>query len=72
MNFSPTTSPFNMPELRWYWGYPFALALMLATAGSLLLFFRRKGWIGAPRQEALGHGAGVSARTDADPDQEKI
>lgn len=45
MNFSTTTSPLNMPELNWYFGYPFALLLMGFVAGSLLLFFRRKRWI---------------------------
>ena len=45
MNFDPAASPLNMPELGWAWGYPFAWALMLATAGGLLLFFRRRGWI---------------------------
>jgi magnesium transporter len=46
MNFSSDTSPWNMPELRWYWGYPFALGLMAAVALGLLYFFRRKGWFG--------------------------
>ena len=46
MNFDPDTSPWNMPELRWYWGYPFSLLLMsIATAGTLAYFWR-KGWIG--------------------------
>lgn len=34
-----------MPELRWQWGYPFALGLMTLVALLELLFFRRKGWI---------------------------
>ena len=45
MNFNTETSPLNMPELKWYWGYPFALSLMVATAAGLLIFFRRKGWL---------------------------
>ena len=45
MNFDPEVSPWNMPELDWYWGYPAALAVMMAIAGALLIFFRRKGWI---------------------------
>ena len=44
MNFDPSISPFNMPELEWYWGYPFCWALMLITAGSLVYYFWRKGW----------------------------
>jgi magnesium transporter len=44
MNFNSETSPLNMPELGWYWGYPFALGLMLAVALTLLVFFWRRGW----------------------------
>jgi magnesium transporter len=44
MNFD-TSSPWNMPELGWRLGYPFALGIMAATAVALLLFFRRKGWL---------------------------
>jgi len=49
MNFHVDVSPFNMPELRWYWGYPFALGLMATTAVAFLAFFRHKGWIGKGR-----------------------
>ena len=45
MNFNQEKSPLNMPELSWYWGYPFALGLMAAIAGGLLIFFWRKGWL---------------------------
>jgi len=45
MNFDREVSPWNMPELGWYWGYPAALALMSGIAVVLLVFFRRKGWI---------------------------
>ena len=34
-----------MPELKWYLGYPFALALMLASVITPFWFFRRKGWL---------------------------
>lgn len=47
MNFDTSSSPFNMPELKWVLGYPFALAVMGVSAGALLLYYRRKGWIGA-------------------------
>lgn len=46
MNFDPARSPLNMPELGWYWGYPFALAVMGAVAVGLLVLFWRFGWIG--------------------------
>lgn len=47
MNFDPEASPWNMPEIRWFWGYPFALGLMAVVAGGLIFWFYRKGWIGA-------------------------
>jgi magnesium transporter len=50
MNFATDTSPLNMPELHWYYGYPFALALMAAVAGGLLFYFWRSGWIGGRRR----------------------
>ncbi len=34
-----------MPELHWKYGYPFALSMMVAAAGSLLWFMKRKNWI---------------------------
>jgi magnesium transporter len=46
MNFDTAASPFNMPELGWYLGYPMALLLMLLVTLTLLLFFRHRGWIG--------------------------
>lgn len=49
MNFHTERSPWNMPELNWVMGYPFALGLMLTIALGLLLYFRRRGWLGLPR-----------------------
>ena len=49
MNFD-RSSPWNMPELGWDYGYLFALGLMAATAAGLLLWFRRKGWLGGRRR----------------------
>lgn len=48
MNFD-TSSRYNMPELAWPYGYPFALGLMATTAFGLLGFFWKRGWIGAGR-----------------------
>jgi magnesium transporter len=45
MNFDPASSPWNMPELQWRWGYPASLGLMTVIAIGLLIFFRRKGWL---------------------------
>ncbi len=60
MNFDTQASPWNMPELTWRLGYPFALGVMAAVAGGLLFWFRRRGW--------LGDGEGVTpARPPAPP-----
>ena len=53
MNFDPSASPWNMPELKWYLGYPFALGLMLVVALVLVWYFWRRRWIGP------GAGAGT-------------
>lgn len=34
-----------MPELRWPWGYPSALLLMIFAGAAPYLYFRRKGWL---------------------------
>jgi magnesium transporter len=45
MNFNTEKSPYNMPELNWYWGYPLCWAVMLAIALSLIWFFWQRGWL---------------------------
>jgi magnesium transporter len=35
----------HMPELGWFLGYPFALALMACVSLGLYLLFKRRGWI---------------------------
>ncbi|MEL7834169.1 magnesium/cobalt transporter CorA [Fodinibius sp. Rm-B-1B1-1] len=44
MNFDPETSPYNMPELSWYWGYPAAMGVMGIIAVIMVVYFKRKGW----------------------------
>ncbi len=44
MNFNPESSPWNMPELNTYWGYPLCWAGMIAIALSLSYYFWRQGW----------------------------
>lgn len=44
MNFDREASPFNMPELGWYLGYPLALLLMGSIALGLLIYFWKSGW----------------------------
>jgi magnesium transporter len=52
MNFDREASPWNMPELGWYAGYPMVLGLMACTAIGLTVFFWRSGWLGAgPRNK---------------------
>jgi magnesium transporter len=46
MNFDDNqNSPWAMPELRWYFGYPLSLLLMLAVAIGMLVYFKRKRWL---------------------------
>ncbi len=35
----------RMPELNWDYGYPFALALMMASVVAPFVYFHRKGWL---------------------------
>lgn len=44
MNFDPDVSPYNMPELNWYFGYPLSLLGMAAITGGMIYYFRKKGW----------------------------
>jgi magnesium transporter len=39
----------NMPELHSVWGYPFLLAAMVIVAVGMIVYFRRKGWLGRPQ-----------------------
>ncbi|MEO6847092.1 MAG: magnesium/cobalt transporter CorA [Chthoniobacterales bacterium] len=43
MNF--TDSPYNMPELKWKYGYFMCLGFMLMIALGEILFFKRKKWL---------------------------
>jgi len=45
MNFDTTRSPWGMPELDWYYGYPMVWALMITVTLGLLWFFRRRKWL---------------------------
>jgi magnesium transporter len=45
MNFDPDVSGWNMPELRWSFGYLFALGLMAAVVAGQLFYFWRRGWL---------------------------
>jgi magnesium transporter len=45
MNFgNNVNSPWAMPELQWYYGYPFVWLVIILLAGGLLIAFKRRGW----------------------------
>ena len=45
MNFNGETSPFNMPELNFKYGYFTVLFIMAGFVGGLLYYFRRRNWL---------------------------
>lgn len=51
MNFDPSASPWNMPELGWRYGYPAFWGLMVLLGMVMVLFFRKLGWLGSPKAE---------------------
>ncbi|MCG3180255.1 MAG: Cobalt/magnesium transport protein CorA [Phycisphaerae bacterium] len=66
MNFSPENSPYNMPELRWRFGYEYALGLMAAIAAVMLGVFWRLGWLGGGTRIV-----GPPDEEDADPSADR-
>ena len=44
MNFNTDKSPFNMPELDWYYGYPAILGFMLFLIIGVVIYFYKKKW----------------------------
>ena len=44
MNFRNDHSPWAMPELSWYYGYPLVWLVMIVIAAGMLLLFRRRKW----------------------------
>jgi magnesium transporter len=57
MNFDPSVSPYNMPELQWRYGYPYALLVMASVAFGMLYYFWSKGWIGDGRRRREHKGS---------------
>ncbi len=49
MNFDTAVSPYNMPELRWKYGYFASIGLMLLSVALLFVFYWRKGWLSRER-----------------------
>jgi len=44
MNFSNPDSPWAMPELHWYYGYPMVWGVMIAVLAGMVIYFKRKDW----------------------------
>jgi len=55
MNFHTEVSRWNMPELKWRYGYVLVMGLMALIALGMLVYFWRKGWLRqsrvAPREK---------------------
>lgn len=54
MNFDPEAGPWNMPELRWRYGYPATMLAMAAIAAGLVAAFWYRGWIGRDGRRRTG------------------
>jgi magnesium transporter len=44
------------PELDYHWAYPIILGVMVTVGAGMLVFFRRKGWIGGDQPEPEDSG----------------
>ena len=44
MNFNHPDSPWAMPELHWYYGYPMIWGTMIAIVAGMVFYFKRKDW----------------------------
>jgi magnesium transporter len=62
MNFHGDHSPWNMPELDWYYGYPLCMGMMAAISIGQLAFFYRKGWIGGSWRNRNKNGDNPDSR----------
>jgi magnesium transporter len=67
MNFDTEASVLNMPELKWAFGYPACLMLMVLIALAELWFFWKRGWIFQSR--GFGQLAGHPMKPEPPPAQ---
>lgn len=51
MNFDPAAGPMSMPELKSEWGYPVTIVIMIALAIGMLMYFKRRGWLGGNKED---------------------
>jgi magnesium transporter len=45
MNFDTEASPYNLPELSWYYGYPAFWGIMLVLSIIMVIYFKKKDWL---------------------------
>ena len=55
----------HMPELSVRWAYPALLLLMAGVVGGMLLYFRRRGWLGRGEQRARRWRADLFRRLES-------
>lgn len=53
MNFRPESSPWNMPELTLYYGYPICILVMVIVALVQVYYFWKKGWLTSGAKDGL-------------------
>lgn len=58
MNFDPNVSPYNMPELRWRFGYPLCYLLMMLVTIGMVAYYRRRGWLRGLRASQNDNNSG--------------
>jgi len=65
MNFRGDLSAYNMPELKWYYGYPYALLSMFLVSLAVVAMLYWKGWLSAlaPGKKVQPGSSSTGART---------
>jgi magnesium transporter len=69
MNFDHNVSPWNMPELRWYYGYPISLIFMFVVALGMVFFFYRRGWLERRDAQLDERGRSTLTGRQGEPDE---
>jgi magnesium transporter len=77
MNFDTGAGAFNMPELKWRYGYPVVMGAMALLALAILMAIRRAGWLSddgpasaAPPPRQAANGAALGLHLDALPERD--
>ncbi len=45
MNFDTEASPYNLPELSWYYGYPAFWGIIIILVVIMVIYFKKKDWL---------------------------